>query len=130
MVSKTSGLGEMSVADIAQEVAKLIGAQPAPAATVTGPQEGERAVLVTTEYRGVFFGYAKDTSGETIQLRASRNCLYWPPENKGFLGLASMGPQKGSKVGPAADIELRKITCVAEVDAAAVAAWESAPWGK
>ena len=52
----------------------------------------ERAVLVTTEHRGVFFGYAKDTRGETVDLRAGRNCLYWSADVKGFLGLASMGP--------------------------------------
>jgi len=91
-------------------------------------QVAERAVLVTTSHRGVFFGYANDTDGETIKLRAARNCLYWPTENKGFMGLANMGPVKGARVGPAADIELRDITSVAEVTAAAVAAWEAAPW--
>lgn len=88
----------------------------------------ERAVLVTTEHRGVFFGYAADTSGETIKLRAARNCIYWPAGNKGFLGLAADGPLAGARVGPAADIELRDITCVAECSVAAVAAWEKAPW--
>lgn len=90
--------------------------------------ETERAVLVTTEYRGVFFGYATNTDGDTIKLRAARNCIYWPEKNKGFLGLASVGPVTGSRVGPPADIELRKITCVAEVTAEAVKAWEAAPW--
>jgi hypothetical protein len=88
----------------------------------------ERAVLVTTEQRGVFFGYATDTSGDVIHLRAARNCIYWPASNKGFLGLASDGPQKGSRVGPAADIDLRNITCVAAVSPDAVAVWESQPW--
>lgn len=88
----------------------------------------ERAVLVTTSHRGVFFGYATDTSGSTIALRAARNCIYWPADNKGFMGLAAMGPLKGSKVGPAADIELRDITSVAECTTAAVTAWETAPW--
>lgn len=91
-------------------------------------QPEERAVLVTTSHRGVFFGYATDTDGEMIKLRAARNCLYWPTENKGFMGLASIGPVKGARVGPAADIELRDITSVAEVTTAAVQAWESAPW--
>lgn len=91
-------------------------------------QSEERAVLVTTSHRGVFFGYANETSGETIKLRSARNCLYWPAENKGFMGLANMGPVKGARVGPAADIELRDITSVAEVTEAAVAAWEAAPW--
>jgi hypothetical protein len=92
------------------------------------PKSGERAVLVTTAHRGVFFGYATDTTGETITLRRGRNCLYWPTSQKGFLGLASDGPQQGARVGPAADLMLRNITSVAECAAAAVAAWEAAPW--
>lgn len=90
----------------------------------------ERAVLVTTVHRGVFFGYATDTIGTTIRLRAARNCIYWPTDNKGFLGLAAMGPLKGARIGPAADIELRDITCVAECTAEAVEAWEAAPWSR
>jgi hypothetical protein len=89
-----------------------------------------RPVLVTTAHRAVFFGYAADTEGETIKLKRARNCIYWPAANRGFLGLASDGPLKGARVGPAADIELRDITCVAECSEAAVAAWEAAPWHK
>lgn len=91
---------------------------------------GERAVLVTTTHRGVFFGYASVTDGATIKLRAARNCIYWPTQNKGFLGLASMGPDAGARVGPSADVELRDITCVAECTPTAVEAWEKAPWSR
>lgn len=90
----------------------------------------ERAVLVTTQHRGVFFGYATETDGAMIKLRAARNCLYWPTTNKGFLGLASMGPVGDARVGPSADIELRDITCVAECTPTAVDAWEKAPWSR
>ena len=88
----------------------------------------ERPVLVTTSYRGVFFGYATDTNGETIKLKRARNVVYWPQSQKGFLGLAQMGPLDGARVGPAADIELRSVTAVAEVSPEAVARWEAAPW--
>ncbi len=88
----------------------------------------ERPVLVTTSYRGVFFGYADETGGDTIKLRRARNCIYWPPEQKGFLGLAAQGPLDGARVGPAADIELRGITSVTDVTPEAVARWEQAPW--
>ena len=91
-------------------------------------KRGERAVLVTTTHRGVFFGYATKTDGETIKLRAARNCIYWPTGNKGFLGLAAMGPVDGARIGPAADVELRDITCVAEVTPEAARAWETSPW--
>lgn len=87
----------------------------------------ERAVLVTTEYRGVFFGYATDTGGDTIKLRSARNCIYWSKSVGGFVGLAEKGPDSNCKIGARADLDLRKITCVAEMTPAAVAAWEAAP---
>lgn len=95
---------------------------------MSGKSKTERAVLVTTEYRGVFFGYATNTDCDTIKLRAARNCLYWSAAVKGFLGLAATGPDERCRVGPPADIELHKVTCVAEVSPDAVKAWESAPW--
>lgn len=91
-------------------------------------QKTERPVLVTTEYRGVFFGYATETDGDTIHLKRARNCIYWSADVKGFLGLATAGPTNGCRIGPPADVELRKITCVAEVTADAAGAWERAPW--
>lgn len=88
-----------------------------------------RPVIVTTSYRGIFFGYAEDTSGDVIKLKNARNCVYWPAEQKGFLGLATAGPVKGARIGPAApSIELRGITSVIEPTAEAVEKWESAPW--
>jgi hypothetical protein len=90
-----------------------------------------RAVLVTTAHRGVFFGYAENTEGAIIVLKRARNCIYWPSEQKGFLGLATQGPVAGARIGPAADeLELRDITAVAACTEAAVAAWESAPWNR
>ena len=87
----------------------------------------ERAVIVTTEHRGIFFGYARDTDGATIELRAARLCIYWSADLRGFMGLAAMGPGKDCKIGPRADITLRKITAVLEVPAAAVTRWEGFP---
>jgi len=87
-----------------------------------------RPVLVTTAHRGVFFGYATDTSGTTIKLKRARCCLYWAQATHGFLGLASDGPGEGCRVGPAADIELHDVTSVSEVTSAAVKRWEAAPW--
>ena len=89
----------------------------------------ERPVIVTTAHRGVFFGYATETTGETISLKRSRLCVYWSADCKGFMGLAANGPTASCKIGPAADITLRNITAVLEVtNPDAVKAWESAPW--
>ena len=89
---------------------------------------GERPVLVTTAHRGVFFGYARDTDGETIALTKARLCLYWSRDVKGFMGLAATGPSAGCRIGPAANITLRAITAVLEVTPEAVVQWEAAPW--
>ena len=89
----------------------------------------ERPVIVTTKHRGVFFGYAVDTTGEVIELKRCRNCVYWSADCKGFMGLAANGPTKTCRIGPAAPaISLREITAVLECSEAAVAAWEVAPW--
>lgn len=92
------------------------------------PDQSSRPVLVTTAHRGVFFGYATDTSGETIALARARNCVYWSSDVKGFMGLAAYGPSRSCRVGPPADIELRAITSVVTVTPEAVAKWEEQPW--
>jgi hypothetical protein len=88
----------------------------------------ERAVLVTTKHRGVFFGYATDTTGDQITLKRARCCVRWA-NTRGFLGLTTDGPNKDCRIGPAADeLQLRDITSVAICSPAAVSAWEQAPW--
>ena len=83
-----------------------------------------RPVVVTTEYRGVFFGYAAETSGETIALVRARNCIYWSSDVGGFMGLAQTGPTAGCRIGAEVQqIELRKITAILEVSPAAEKAW-------
>jgi hypothetical protein len=89
---------------------------------------GERPVLVTTAHRGVFFGYAKKTQGDVIDLKRARLCVYWSADVKGFMGLAANGPTKSCRIGPPADIELRAITAVLEVTPEAATAWEQSPW--
>jgi len=90
-------------------------------------QVQERPVLVTTAHRGVFFGYARHTSSDTIKLARARLCVYWSKDVKGFMGLA-YGPSAGCRIGPVADIEVRAVTAVVEVTPAGVAKWEAAPW--
>jgi len=88
----------------------------------------ERPVIVTTEYRGVFFGFADDTSGDTIVLKRARNCIYWSAQTGGFMGLASIGPGKGSRIGETVkSVELRRITSVVEMTDEAAKAWEKEP---
>lgn len=90
----------------------------------------QRAVVVTTVHRGVFFGYATETDGETIALKDSRLCVYWSEDVRGFMGLAANGPTKGCRIGPPADITLRNITAVLEVTPGAEKAWKDGQWSR
>jgi hypothetical protein len=88
------------------------------------PKATERPVLVTTVHKGVFFGWASETSGPTIALKRARLCIYWSNDLMGFMGLAAKGPSNGCKIGPPADIELRDITSVTECTEDAMKRWE------
>lgn len=89
-----------------------------------------KAVLVTTEFRGVFFGYMTDAPKDsTVELMRARNCVYWSADVRGFMGLASTGPNKSCRVGPAVPkITLSKVTAVVEVSPEATKEWEKGLW--
>lgn len=83
-----------------------------------------RPVIVCTEYRGVFFGYSDNTSGDVIHLKGARMAIYWGT-TRGVMELAETGPTSKSKISAMADIEIRKITAVFEVTPEAIKAWEA-----
>lgn len=85
----------------------------------------KKSVLVTTSHRGVFWGYMESEDFKTVTLSGARNAIYWAT-TKGFLELASVGPNSKSKVGARADrIVLHDVTSVTECSEAATKAWES-----
>ena len=88
---------------------------------------GERAVVICTNLRGIFFGYATDTSGDSVKLRSARNAYYWKCTG-GVLQLGNTGPLPGSKIGDRADLEVRGVTAIIECTPASVTAWEKATW--
>jgi len=81
-----------------------------------------RPVIVCTEHRGVFYGLAKDTSGDVIHLKSARMAIYWGT-TRGVMELSDTGPTPTSKISAPADIEVRKVTAVFEVSPVAAAAW-------
>lgn len=83
-----------------------------------------RPVIVCTEYRGVFFGYAEDTTRDVIQLQNARMAIYWGT-TKGVMELAHTGPTNKSRISAPADIEVRKVTAVFEVSPQAETAWKA-----
>jgi hypothetical protein len=94
------------------------------AATQTDEKAG-RPVIVCTKHRGVFFGYARDTTGDRIHLRSARMAIYFGTQ-RGVMQLAETGPTSASKISARADIEVRKVTAIFEVTEHATKAWEAA----
>ena len=91
-------------------------------------------VLITTERRGVFFGYidpAKRTN-RTLAMTGVRNCIYWDSSVGGLLGLASAGPNSKCRIGAKVDgvSTFQLVECVIDVSEAATAQWEAAPCQK
>lgn len=85
-----------------------------------------RPVIVTTEHRGVFFGYAEDTSGTEIKLERARMAIAFGT-TRGILELAETGPTDRSKISARApEIDVRKVTAVIEVSPEAAEKWEAA----
>lgn len=57
-------------------------------------------LLVTTDKRGVFFGYGVPTTDTIIRLENAQMCIYWSANVGGVLGLAASGPLDGCKISP------------------------------
>jgi hypothetical protein len=87
-------------------------------------------VLVTTAHRGVFFGMLSDEQNHearSIVLDDCRNAIYWSG-SRGFLGLASHGPENGSRIGSTAPrVLLHDVTSVTRCSDAAAKKWQEWP---
>lgn len=98
-------------------------------ATATAAQPGDKAVLVTTAHRGVFFGYVpgdQDLTAKTIALRSARMAIYWSSK-KGLMDLCETGPRSECRISARADIPvLHDITAIFAVSDDATAKWEAA----
>ena len=81
-----------------------------------------KPVIVCTIHKGVFFGYAEDTSGDRIQLFGARMAIYFGT-TRGVMELANTGPTAKSKISAKADIEVRGITAVFAVTEVAEKRW-------
>ena len=89
-----------------------------------------RPLLVTTEHRGVFFGYGvPDILQQTITLTDARMVVYWSQDMRGVTGLASIGPSKTCRVShPVPVLYLTGVTALMECTDDAVKQMEAAPW--
>ncbi len=87
---------------------------------------GHVPVLVTTSFRGVFFGWLPNKADRTqrsLTLLNCRNAIYWAGK-AGFLGLAATGPERDSRIGATApSVLLHEVTSLAEVSPEAAKVW-------
>ena len=90
----------------------------------------KKQVVVTTEYRGVFYGTLEKEDGNVVVLSNARLCVYWSEDVKGFLGLAANGPTSNCRISPVAapELKLHRVTSISTCSATAVKAWEGSPW--
>lgn len=82
-----------------------------------------RFVIVCTTYKGVFAGWAEDTTGDRIFLTEARMAIYWGT-TRGVMELAETGPTDKSTISAKADIEVRGVTAVFECAAKSVEKWQ------
>lgn len=88
----------------------------------------KRYVLITTEYRGVYFGelVEHDTANRQCVLKDARMCLYWDQTTNGVDGLASKGPNSQCRIGTVAPkIWLPGLTSLVDATPEAVKAWSA-----
>lgn len=92
----------------------------------------KKAVVVTTDKRGVFFGYLSgDHTKKTLTLDNPRMAIYWSADVRGVLGLASSGPNGTCRIGPEKKVPrilVHGVTAVIECSPEATKAWEEATW--
>jgi len=91
----------------------------------------QRYVVVTTDKdrRGVFFGVFEKQEGDVVALWDAQMAVYYAPETHGVLGLASIGPQKGSRISPIVPhLEVDGVTAVMDCTDEAVKKWREQPW--
>ena len=93
----------------------------------------KRMVVVTTDNtrRGVFFGelIKHDDKIDVAELKDAQMAVYWSSQTKGVLGLASIGPQKGSRITPIIPkITLNGVTSIMDVTSEAIKKWKEQIW--
>ena len=91
----------------------------------------KRMVVVTTDStrRGVFFGEFVSQKDDVVVLKDAQMAVRWSAATKSVLGLASIGPQAGSRISPPIlKITLNGITAVMDASSEAIAQWQKQIW--
>jgi hypothetical protein len=103
-------------------------------------RDGRIPVLVTTKDRGVYFGYAspedldkKDQEHLSMDLINCRHLYYWAAQpdgsrEQGLQACATIGPARGSKVGPPVERQVRDVATIMKVSRQATKRWDECSW--
>lgn len=98
----------------------------------TKSKKSKHGLVVTSEHRGVFFGYAttkRASENKRIVLTECRMCIRWSMATHGVFGLATQGPDSQCRIGPAvSEHEILDVTSVAICTQEAIEQWEAEPW--
>lgn len=95
----------------------------------------KKGIVVTTEIKGVFFGYVEDgdlpsSLPAEITLSQARMCVYWHSDVRGVLGLAATGPTESCRISRAVpEIKIYRVTAVITCTPEAIENWEKGLWG-
>lgn len=89
-----------------------------------------KSILITTQHRGVFFAQIEESTDLTSKMLTNlKNCrmaIYFNT-TKGVMELAQDGPNKGSRIGAAGDVDvMHDVTAVFSVTDKAAEKWLSA----
>jgi hypothetical protein len=93
----------------------------------------KKAVLITTDKRGVFMGYIDPKDIKETQLTATdvRMCVKWSEDVKGVVGLAANGPSKNCRITAAAPkAVLHGVHAILEITKKAEKEWKKEHWAK
>jgi len=95
--------------------------------------KSKKFMVITTDStkRGVFGGELVnyDKENNTVILKNAHMAVYWSEKTHGVLGLASIGPQPGSRISPPVpSITLSGVTSVSECTPIAEEQWKKQIW--
>lgn len=92
-----------------------------------------KTVVLATSARPwtIVHGVVSKRTATEITLTDARMCVYYGVDTRGALGLASRGPQSGSRVSGAVKsitIPMSAVEWIASASPEADAAWRAEPW--
>lgn len=83
----------------------------------------DKKVIITTSFRGVYYGRLVWLRGDVCMLADARMCIYWGT-TRGVDQLAATGPTEKSKIGAQVPlVRLYGLTSIALVTGDAEAVW-------